>query len=265
MANFINNTCDFLKNIYYFIKKYLYDVISEKLYIKSIFVVEKIPSFALSSQKILTQMNDEEKKDIMKGLELISAYNQDFSDLRAKYILSSKEALNFDKFKQFLRTEKSGFYLKKAWLNFVFKVFLVLLQLLILFYNYPKHFCVNESIEDNDQMFWIYNNNKYKVKMIVGDRLFYLRIVSFLLDLFIIIIEFYVLFLLRRIKTMLINILVFQLSRFSIYAIIIYYEYSEKICEKTFEENKFFKKERKFNFLEIMNFIYDIYKILFIK
>ena len=42
MANFINNTCDFLKNIYYFIKKYLYDVISEKLYIKSIFVVEKI-------------------------------------------------------------------------------------------------------------------------------------------------------------------------------------------------------------------------------
>ena len=58
-------------------------------------------------------MNDEEKKDIMKGLELISAYNQDFSDLKAKYILSSKEALNFDKFMQFLRTEKSGFYLKK--------------------------------------------------------------------------------------------------------------------------------------------------------
>ena len=250
MANFINNICDFLKNIYDFIKKYLYDIISDKLYIKSIFAFEEIPRFALSSQKTVNLMNDQEKKDLMKGLEYISAYNQDFTDLRTKYILSSKDAVNYKKFRDFLKAEKSGFYLKKAWLNFIFKSFLVLLQLLILSYNYPKHFCVNELIEDNAHMFWIYNNKKYKVKMIVvEDRLFCLRIVSFLFDLFIIIIEFYVLFNLRRIKTRLTYILVFQLFRFIIYAIIIYFEYSENICEKTFEENKFYKKERKFNFV----------------
>ena len=65
MANFINNICDFMKNIYDFIKTYLYDVISDKLYIKSIFAFENIPRFALSNQKTLTQMNDEEKKDLI--------------------------------------------------------------------------------------------------------------------------------------------------------------------------------------------------------
>ena len=97
--------------------------------------------------------------------------------------------------------------------------------------------------------------------MVLRDRLFYLRIISFLIDLILIIFEFYVLFELQRIKASLINKLFFQIIRFSNYAIIIYFEYSENICEKTLKENIFYKKERKFTFLEIMNFINDIFKI----
>ena len=177
-------------------------------------------------------------------------------------MFSFKHAANYANFKEFIKKEESSFYLKKAFLNFIFKSLLVLLQLLILYYNYPKHFCVNELIEDNNtHMFWIYDNKKYKVKMVLRDRLFYLKTISFLLDLPLIIAECYVLYKLQRIKVSLINILFFQFFRFSIYAIIIYYEYSEIICEKTLEENKFYKKERKYNFLEIMNLISDIYKI----
>lgn len=54
MVNFKKNICDFLKKIYYFIKKYLYIAIFEKLYIKSIFVLEEITQFAVSNQRTLT-------------------------------------------------------------------------------------------------------------------------------------------------------------------------------------------------------------------
>ena len=106
----------------------------------------------------------------MKGLEHISEYNQDFDHVREEYISRSIHTFNFDNFRTFLRVEKSGFYVKKATLKYIFKFLLVLSQLLILNYNYPKHLCVNESIDgelinNNTTMFWIYKNEKYKVKM----------------------------------------------------------------------------------------------------
>ena len=127
MDNFKKIIYDFWKNIYYFIKEYLYVVIFEKLYIKSIFALEEIPQFAISNSRAFAQLNDEEKKDLMKGLENISEYNQDFDHLRVDYILSYKGQANFFKFQLFLKEKKSGFYLKKAFLNFIFKSLLVLL------------------------------------------------------------------------------------------------------------------------------------------
>lgn len=176
MANFKKNICNFLKNIYYFIKKYLYSVFFEKLYIKSIFVFEEIPHFALANQRTFDHLNEEEKIEVIKGLEHISALNQDFNNLRTKYILYSKHAANYSNFKEFIKKEESGFYLKKAKLNLVFKSLLVFFQLLILYYDYPKNFCSNELIDDNAKIFWIYDNKKYKVEVKVIDRLFYLTI-----------------------------------------------------------------------------------------
>ena len=229
MANlFFKNICDFSKKIYYFIKKYLYVAIVEKLYIKSIFTLEKIPQFATSNHKTLAQMNNEEKKLLMKGLENITAYNQDFVALRAEYLLSSNGAANLEKFRDFIRDTESGFYLKKAILNFIFKVLLILLQLFILFYNYPKYFCIDKLNKGNAHMFWINNNKKYEVKEVVRDKLYYLRIISFIFDLIILGYELYDLLKLQRIKATLINILIFQFFRFSVYGIIIYFEYSEQ-------------------------------------
>ena len=175
------------------LKEAFYDAILEKLYIKSIFALEEIPQFALTNQKKLAKLNNNEKNDLIKGLEYISQYNRDFTKLRTEYIISSEDAVNFSSFQHFIRTEESGFYLKRAKLHFIFRVVLVLLQLLILINYYPKHFCVNELIDDksidDDTMFWIYDNQKYKVKKGYNELLFYLSLTSFILDLILIISE----------------------------------------------------------------------------
>lgn len=85
---------------------------------------------------------------------------------------------------------------------------------------------------------------------------------SFILDLILIISESIVLYNLRRIKAKLHYILFLQLIRYIVYALLIYYEYSEEICDKTSEKNIFYKKEEKFNFLELLIFIYAIIKFI---
>ena len=178
MANFRRNIRDFWN----FIKKFLFVPIFEKLYIKSLFALEEIEQFAMTNQKTLEKININEKTKLMKGLEYISEYNQDFKDLRVQYMIKSTRPVSFSQFQSFLRKEESGFYFKKAIVKFIFKVVLALLQLSILICYYPKHFCVNELIYDNsiddDTMFWIYDNQKYKVKKDYNERLFYLRIIK---------------------------------------------------------------------------------------
>ena len=128
---------------------------------------------------------------------------------------------------------------------------LILLQLLLLFYYYPKHFCVNELIDDklfdDNTMFWNYDNKKYKVKKDYNEPLFYLRIVGFILDLIVIISEFIVLYNLKRIKSNMFFILILQLFRMSICATLTYYDYTEKILEKTSENNIFYSMDYFFN------------------
>jgi hypothetical protein len=262
MDKFRRNIRDLLN----FIKEYLYVAICEKLFLKSIFALEKIPEFAETNQRTLAQINNDEKKVLMKGLEYISEYNQDFDHLRAEYIISSTEKVNFSKFQIFLQTEKSGFYIKKATLKFIFKILLVLLQLLILIYYYPKHFCVNESIDDklidDNTMFWIYDSEKYKVKKGFNEPLFYLRIVSFISEFILVVGEYNVLSHLKRIKTNLFMILIFQLFRLAIFVIICVNQYYGDVCQETAKKNIFYRKEKKFNFLELATFIYDLYKIV---
>ena len=262
MDKFRRNIRDFLN----YIKERLYDAIFEKFFFKRIFVLEEIPQFATNNQKTFANINGNEKNILMKGFEYISEYNEDFKDLKAEFIISYQGPANFNQFQLFIRGKRNGYYLKKAIEKFIFKVILVLLQLLILIYYYPKHFCVNKLIDDNsiddDTMFWIYDNQKYEVKKDYNERLFYLRIMSFILDLILIISESIVLYNLKRIKAKLHYILFLQLIRYIVYALLIYYEYSEEICDKTSEKNIFYKKEEKFNFLELLIFIYAIIKFI---
>ena len=120
-----------------------------------------------------------------------------------------------------------------------------------MFYCYQKHFCVNELIDDklfdDNTMFWNYDNKKYKVKKDYNELLFYLRIISFILDLIVIISEFIVLYNLKRIKSNMFFIIILQLFRMSICATLTYYQYTEKILEKTSENNIFYSMDFFFN------------------
>ena len=119
MANFRRN---FIRDFWNFIKKFLFVPIFEKLYIKSLFALEGIEQFAIANQKTLEKININEKTKLMKGLEYISEYNQDFKDLRVQYMIKSTEPVSFSQFQTFLREEESGFYFKKAIAKFIFKV-----------------------------------------------------------------------------------------------------------------------------------------------
>ena len=261
MDNFRRNFRDFLN----FIKERLYDAIFEKFFFKSVFAYEEIPNFAIKNEKTLKQINNNEKNDLMKGLEYISVYNEDFTHLRNEYIITSHDALNFSKFQLFIRKERNGYYFKKAIEKFIFRALLVLLQLLMLIYKYPKHFCVDELIDDksidDNTMFWINDIQKYKVTKGFNEPLFYLRIMSFILDLILLIPEFIVLYNLRRIKANLLNILIFQFIRLSIYVLFIYYEYSENFCEEAPEKNKFYRIEKTFSIPELI-IIFQFYKLV---
>ena len=175
MDKCIKNILDYIKNYIHFEKEYYYDFIVENLCFKNIFTLEKIPQITKANKRAIWEMNVNEKNEMLKGLGIISEYNHDFDKLSSKYLTNSR-APSFTDFKSFLREERSGFYLKKAWKNYIIRNLLVLLQLLILHYNYPKYFCDNELVEGNSDMFWIYKNEKYKVLTIIRDKLFYLRI-----------------------------------------------------------------------------------------
>jgi len=54
-----------------YIKECLYAAIFEKLSLKRIFAFEEMPYFALNNQKVLAQLNINEKNDLLKGLEYI--------------------------------------------------------------------------------------------------------------------------------------------------------------------------------------------------
>ena len=69
------------------------------------------------------QINNNEKNDLMKVIEYISKCNQNFVELRAKYIIHSDEEINFQNFQSILREVKSGINPQKAIINFIFRFF----------------------------------------------------------------------------------------------------------------------------------------------
>ena len=75
-----------------FFKMFLLDCL-EKLYMKEIFIIEKIPSLYLSNKSPSTIPNFE-KELLLKSLEYISIYNQDFQKLSAEFIYNNKDQIN---------------------------------------------------------------------------------------------------------------------------------------------------------------------------
>ena len=127
-------------------------------------------------------MDENTKVKIMDTLEEASELNKDFCNLKSKFVSNPKEKINLFLFKKLIREEKSGFYYKKAiflsvisWLLLIFQFYMELLVM------YPKVYCIDERIDlrnkiqngtnvTNNEAFWIFDNIKYKVKIVKEDR-----------------------------------------------------------------------------------------------
>ncbi len=109
--------------------------------------------------------------------------------------------VNLSDFKDFLKTKYNGYYYKKAIFLFIIRCLFIIAQFLILnILTYPEYICVHKSIDDDDKMFWIYKNEKYKVITVKRNIQFYLRMLRIFFDFFFITCEGWVLYNFRRMK-----------------------------------------------------------------
>ena len=256
MANQINNNPNeetFLKNlINYFYKKILKT---------ELFIYEDLDQNEIGINKTYVQMTQKEKTYTLKSLKQISTFNRDFESLRIKFINEKDIITNLTNFKMYIgRDYKKGFYYKKAVLSFVLRFLILISQILITFlFMYPKYLCIEQKIDEVDEIFWINNNEKCKVIELKKDRTFYLKILIYFLDIIFTLVELSVLVNLQKIKSNKCLIIILQGFKFLIFEIIIGFDFfTENLCEKSKNNSNLFYI--KYNYLELISNIYDILK-----
>jgi hypothetical protein len=232
----------------------------KKLFVNEIFTTESINSDFLEIQKPFNEMDEENKKLVKKNLEIISLYNKDFYRLKDEY-LSKNPKVNLLDFKNFINSKYNGYYYKKAIFLFIIKCVFLIVQIFILYLlTYPEYICVNEPINNYDEMFWIDKNESYKVIKVKRNKEFYFRMLSILCDFFFIINEGCVLYNLQRMKANVCLVLFFQILKYLINTVVIIFNFSKEICEKSKNnENIFYKRQNIFK-LDIILIIYDLLK-----
>ena len=214
--------------------------------IKQIFTLEEIPKEIITNKKSPDEVDKRELKLIMKSIDLIALYNKDFSELRTDFFIGNPKEINLIQFQKFIKNYNDGYYYRKAIFSIVHRIFLFLACFLILIYFfYPKYKCTDEPFEEQDKNYWILDDEKYKVKLIYTDYLYYLRILDFIINFSMILFEIYILYYLRRIKANKYYIIIYQLIRFILFRIILNSEIDEGSCyESPNDENHFYKSNR---------------------
>ena len=214
--------------------------------IKQIFTLEEIPKEIITNKKSPDEVDKREIKLIMKSIDLIALYNNDFSELRDNFFIGNPKEINLIQFQKFIKNYNDGYYYRKAIFSIVNRIFLFLACFLILIYFlYPKYKCTDEPFEEQDKNYWILDDEKYKVKLIYTDFLYYLRILDFIINFSMIFFEIYILYYLRRIKANKYYIIIYQLIRFILFGIILNLEIDERSCyESPNDENHFYKSNR---------------------
>jgi hypothetical protein len=215
----------------------------------------------LYNNKPLDQMNDNDKELILKSLENINLYNKDFSLLCVEYLVK-KPNPNYDEFKEFIYENCNGFYYKKAIILFIIRFLFLIVEFIILYFLiYPEFICVDKPIDDNDKMFWINKNEKYKVikKKIINIEWF-LKMVSTLIDLIFIFCEFIVLSKIQRIKGNVYLVVFAQIFKYFSDILVIVLDSTKEICEKSKNEDNIFYKKKKVLDLDIFLIFYYIIK-----
>ena len=214
--------------------------------IRQIFTLEEIPKEIITNKKSPDEVDKREIKLIMKSIDLIALYNDDFSELRNNFFIGNPKEINLIQFQKFIKNYNDGYYYRKAIFSIVHRIFLFLACFLILIYFiYPKYKCTDEPFEEQDKNYWILDDEKYKVKLIYTDFLYYLRILDFIINFSMIFFEIYILYYLRRIKANKYYIIIYQLIRFILFGIILNLEIDERSCyESPNDENHFYKSNR---------------------
>ena len=214
--------------------------------IKQIFTLEEIPKQIITNKKSPDEVDKRELELIMESIDLIALYNDDFSELRNNFFIGNPKEINLIQFQKFIKNYNDGYYYRKAIFSIVNRIFLFLACFLILIYFlYPKYKCTDEPFEEQDKNYWILDHEKYKVKLIYTDFLYYLRILDFIINFSMILFEIYILYYLRRIKANKYYIIIYQLIRFILFGIILNLEIDERSCyESPNDENHFYKSNR---------------------
>ena len=227
---------------WYIFKSIIYDYFG----IRQIFTLEEIPKEIITNKKSPDEVDKREIKLIKKSIDLIALYNDDFSELRNNFFIGNPKEINLIQFQRFIKNYNDGYYYRKAIFSIVNRIFLFLACFLILIYFfYPKYKCTDEPFEEQDKNYWILDDEKYKVKLIYTDFLYYLRILDFIINFSMILFEIYILYYLRRIKANKYYIIIYQLIRFILFGIILNLEIDERSCyESPNDENHFYKSNR---------------------
>ena len=238
-----------------------------KLDKKEVFTTEEMNPSLRNSHLTLSQMDENTKVKIMETLDRASEINKDFCNLKSIFVSSLNRQINLDSFKTLIRKEKSGFYYKKAIFLSVISWLLLIFQFYMeLFVMYPKVYCIDERIDlrnvINNEEFWIFDNTKYKVKIVKEDRQKNLRIISAICDAISISCEIFVLYNLERIYFDKCYIVSFQLIKYAVNFIIFLLDFLEEdycYLSKSYKNNLEYKKNK---VPEQFNRIFDFIKFL---
>ena len=234
----------------------------EKIFKFHIFTNKTTDSNILNNIKSLSQLNITNRILVIESLEEISNYNADFSQLKEKYLLEYSQNVHLQKFKDYISIYKSRIYYIKAIFLFIIRLLLTIAQFLsIILLTYPKYICQFKQIDNTDRLFWVYNQQQYKVITVKKDKELFLRILNFVAELFFFFHEGFVLLHLQRIILKKFYVLILQILRLYSNCWIIYLDFSKQDCENSqYDENMFYIKKN--NVLEKINIIYDIIKFL---
>jgi len=214
----------------------------EKIIKHEIFITDELDTDASSKSKSFSQMDHDEKEKILKTLEAISIYNQDFTFLLSKYLSNLSTNINLKNFRNFIVTESSGIYLKKAIFLLIIKILLILTQFIFsIFFKSQKYICIETPTDDKDKFFWFYKGKKFKVKKDEDDYEIHLRIAIFAIDFIFIIFESLVLYNLKRIKSHISLIIFIQSIKFILYSFLIFPDlFKDNLCENSIKDKNIF-------------------------
>ena len=140
-------------------------------------------SFVYSNNKAFEELTLEQRINTGYGTEDIENYSIDLKNITKIYSYDYENVANINQLIPYIKSFKHGYnYYKQIFISIIKNILIILQLVFILYYNYPKHICIENEIDKNDEKYWICSNEigKCKVKEIIFDEEGILRIIYLL-------------------------------------------------------------------------------------